>query len=91
MCNQNPISEEVAEVVEKFDPTGADQFSLDTWLKICEGPSFKDYMRDEQLIEAFRQFDKDGTGMIATKQVRYMLQHIGDATLSKEFHLYCTE
>ena len=83
--NQNPMKKEVDEIItaypldkEKYPDGDADKFDLHTWLTICDGKHVKDVVRDDNLLEAFRIFDKDGTGRIKIPALRYMMQAIGD-------------
>eukprot|EP00929_Paragymnodinium_shiwhaense_P017462 TRINITY_DN12673_c0_g1_i1.p2 TRINITY_DN12673_c0_g1~~TRINITY_DN12673_c0_g1_i1.p2 ORF type:complete len:174 (-),score=46.94 TRINITY_DN12673_c0_g1_i1:111-632(-) len=79
---QNPTEKELKEIIaanEETNETG--QLDLDTFLRICESDNpqwLKDPLRPEELIEAFKEFDKDGKGSITIPQLRYMLQCLGD-------------
>lgn len=75
---QNPTDAEVMEIVTESDTAGTQHFDLDKFLRICEGPRFKDPMKEELLLEAFRTFDKDGKGLLTVAQLRYMLQCLGE-------------
>mmetsp|Transcript_64191 Transcript_64191/g.180683 ORF Transcript_64191/g.180683 Transcript_64191/m.180683 type:complete len:165 (-) Transcript_64191:135-629(-) len=77
---QNPTEAELKEIIDANN-TETGHFSLDQFLRICESDNprwMKDPLRPEQLIEAFKVFDKDGRGVITTPQLRYMLQCLGD-------------
>mmetsp|Transcript_91593 Transcript_91593/g.144782 ORF Transcript_91593/g.144782 Transcript_91593/m.144782 type:complete len:163 (-) Transcript_91593:79-567(-) len=76
---QNPTDKELQEIKDENDHCGV--FDLDRFLQICaqDNPRrLKDNIREEELIECFRTFDKDGTGIITVPQLRYMLQCLGD-------------
>ncbi|CAE7759906.1 unnamed protein product [Symbiodinium sp. KB8] len=72
---QNPTEGEIRRIIEEND-TGTGHFQLETFLKLCE--SREDALRKEQLIEAFKTFDKDGKGTITLAQFRYVLMQLGD-------------
>ncbi|CAE7207933.1 unnamed protein product [Symbiodinium pilosum] len=72
---QNPTEGEIRRIIEEND-TGTGHFQLETFLKLCE--SREDALRKEQLIEAFKTFDKDGKGTITLAQLRYVLMQLGD-------------
>mmetsp|Transcript_30149 Transcript_30149/g.76209 ORF Transcript_30149/g.76209 Transcript_30149/m.76209 type:complete len:169 (+) Transcript_30149:92-598(+) len=77
---QNPTEAELKEIIADND-TGTGHFDQDRFLKICESDNpryMKDPIRPEQLIEAFKTFDKDGKGTLSIGQLRYMLQCLGD-------------
>mmetsp|Transcript_59077 Transcript_59077/g.106155 ORF Transcript_59077/g.106155 Transcript_59077/m.106155 type:complete len:167 (+) Transcript_59077:60-560(+) len=77
---QNPTEDELKKIIAEND-RGTGHFELDKFLSICESDEpryMKDTLRPEQLIEAFKTFDKDGTGTITLSQLRYILQCMGD-------------
>mmetsp|Transcript_9764 Transcript_9764/g.13863 ORF Transcript_9764/g.13863 Transcript_9764/m.13863 type:complete len:170 (+) Transcript_9764:67-576(+) len=78
---QNPTEAEWKEIVAENDERGLGQFDLDKFLTICMSDNprrLKDPRKEEELIEAFKTFDKDGTGQITVAQLRYVLQCLGD-------------
>merc|ERR1712032_1710233 len=77
---QNPTEAELKEIIKENDK-GTGHFDLDSFLRICESDNprrLKENIREEQLIEAFKAFDKDGKGVISVSQARYMLECLGD-------------
>merc|ERR1712224_735462 len=79
---QNPTDTELEELRAEIDPGGIGSFDLEKFLRLCasENPRrFKDPVREEELIEAFRTFDTDGKGVISAPKLRYMLHCLGDA------------
>merc|ERR1712046_180034 len=83
---QNPTEAELKDIIAEND-TGTGHFDPDRFLKICESDNprwMKDQIRPEQLIEAFRTFDKDGKGTITIPQLRYMIQCLGDKLEDQE-------
>mmetsp|Transcript_19187 Transcript_19187/g.50466 ORF Transcript_19187/g.50466 Transcript_19187/m.50466 type:complete len:169 (+) Transcript_19187:101-607(+) len=82
---QNPTEAEIREVINDHDK-GTGHFDQDLFLKICESDNpryMKDNIRPEQLIEAFKTFDKDGKGTLTVGQLRYLMQCLGN-TLDDE-------
>merc|ERR1712194_525958 len=57
---------------------GTDRFTVGTFLRVMDGPGSKDFVRHEDLLEALRQFDRDGTGFLSVAMLRYVSQAIGD-------------
>merc|ERR1712232_218383 len=86
---------ELKEIVQEND-NGTGYFDLDKFLRICESDNprwLKDNIKPEELIEAFKTFDKDGKGTISIPQLRYMLQCLGDKledTEADEFVAYAS-
>uniref|UniRef100_A0A7S3WVW5 Calmodulin n=1 Tax=Strombidinopsis acuminata TaxID=141414 RepID=A0A7S3WVW5_9SPIT len=77
---QNPTEAELKEIRDVKDK-GTGHFDQEQFLKICESDNpryMKDPVRPEQLIEAFKTFDKDGKGTLTIGQLRYMVQCLGD-------------
>ncbi|KAF4675565.1 hypothetical protein FOL46_001092 [Perkinsus olseni] len=75
---QNPTEADIETIVEEWDPNGNQHFDLDTFLRICESDSFKDPMKEEVLMEAFRAFDPDGRGVLKVEELRRILQVLGE-------------
>mmetsp|Transcript_51732 Transcript_51732/g.116414 ORF Transcript_51732/g.116414 Transcript_51732/m.116414 type:complete len:170 (-) Transcript_51732:108-617(-) len=76
----NPTDQDLKDIQAANDK-GTGFLNQDQFLEICESDNprwFVDPMRPEQLIEAFKTFDKDGTGTLTIGQLRYMLQCLGD-------------
>eukprot|EP00435_Cladocopium_sp_Y103_P073574 s8_g44.t1 len=78
---QNPTEADLKRIIEEND-TGTGHFQLDTFLKLCENR--EDALRKEQLIEAFKTFDKDGKGTLTIAQIRYVLMTMGDPLNDEE-------
>mmetsp|Transcript_26053 Transcript_26053/g.65660 ORF Transcript_26053/g.65660 Transcript_26053/m.65660 type:complete len:175 (+) Transcript_26053:5641-6165(+) len=75
--NQNPTQKELDIVIAEFKK--AEGFDVDTFLKIMDSTFAKDPSKPEVLIEAFRQFDRNGSGILPAAIMRYALGCIGDA------------
>ncbi|CAK9035268.1 Calmodulin (CaM) [Durusdinium trenchii] len=78
---QNPTEAELRRIIEEND-TGTGHFQLETFLKLCENR--EDALRKEQLIEAFKTFDKDGKGTLTIAQIRYVMMTMGDPLNDEE-------
>lgn len=76
--NQNPTQSEIDQIIEDWDKEGTDKFTERTWMRLMDSPYAKDFTKPEEIIEAFRTFDKDGTGTIKIPLMRYIVQSIGD-------------
>merc|ERR1712232_147583 len=77
---QNPTEKDLQEILQANE-TETGHFTPDDFMRIYESENprwTKDPIRPEELIEAFKTFDKDGTGVISVPQLRYMLQCLGD-------------
>ncbi|CAD7924636.1 unnamed protein product [Amoebophrya sp. A25] len=77
--NQNPTNKELEITINEFrskDDPG--RFDVDCFLRIMDSDFAKDPSKPEILIEAFRQFDRDGVGVLKAPTMRYALGCIGD-------------
>eukprot|EP00747_Dinoflagellata_sp_TGD_P163440 gnl/TRDRNA2_/TRDRNA2_182109_c0_seq1.p1 gnl/TRDRNA2_/TRDRNA2_182109_c0~~gnl/TRDRNA2_/TRDRNA2_182109_c0_seq1.p1 ORF type:complete len:177 (-),score=44.45 gnl/TRDRNA2_/TRDRNA2_182109_c0_seq1:174-680(-) len=77
---QNPTDKDIADIIAAND-TGTGYFDVDRFLRICESDNprwLKDEVHPDTLIECFRSYDKEGTGLISVPRFRYMLQCMGD-------------
>jgi len=81
---QDPTDADIQAIIQEHDDAGTQHFSLDKFLKICESDWLKEATSDELLLEAFRTYDKDGTGTISVSMVRYMLQCMGEPLTDDE-------
>lgn len=82
---QNPSEEMIRDLIQIFDPEkGAGSFTFTDFLKICESPHFQDPVKEEKILESFREFDKDATGTITILELRYILQQLGERLSDEE-------
>jgi calmodulin len=68
----NPLPEEVEDMIEDI---GASSFDFESFVYILRHHA-RAVDPEGELIEAFRVFDKDGTGKIAKVQIREILKNI---------------
>ena len=82
-CNQNPLTADVAKIIEESDLKGKrvelEQFCA-IYEQISSAPGQATY---EDMMEAFKTFDRDNAGEIAVATLRQLLVNIGD-TLTEE-------
>ncbi|CAJ1457419.1 unnamed protein product, partial [Effrenium voratum] len=80
---QNPTEADIRRILDENNAIGGTgHFTLETFLKLCENR--EDNLRKEQLIEAFKTFDKDGKGTLTIAQIRYVLMTMGDPLTDEE-------
>jgi calmodulin len=73
---QNPTEEELQEIIHEVDPSGKGTIDFPRFLismakKMNEGDS------DQDVIEAFKVFDKNMTGYIGAEELRHILISLG--------------
>lgn len=68
----NPMPEEVEDMIEDID---AQQFDFNSFLYIIYRHA-RECDPEQELIDAFRVFDKDGSGKLKTDTIREILRHL---------------
>ncbi len=78
----NPTVGDVDKIRKEIDPTqGAKRVSFDEFLPIYQSVLQKDKktkMTNEDFVECFRVFDKDGTGLITAGELHHVLTTLGE-------------
>uniref|UniRef100_A0A0G4FNH0 Calmodulin n=1 Tax=Chromera velia CCMP2878 TaxID=1169474 RepID=A0A0G4FNH0_9ALVE len=82
----NPTEEEIGRLKEKLNPEGDGFFTLHQFLKLCEDSDIwkASTIREDDLLEAFKEFDYDGTGHVTTPMLRFILQANGEGLRDDE-------
>jgi len=78
---QNPSQKKIDEIVAEFSKGTDKFFDMDKFFHMCESHHFEDALSQEAVMEAFRTFDHDGSGVLEIKQLRLMLQARGEFQL----------
>eukprot|EP00928_Gymnodinium_smaydae_P063826 TRINITY_DN47305_c0_g1_i1.p1 TRINITY_DN47305_c0_g1~~TRINITY_DN47305_c0_g1_i1.p1 ORF type:complete len:203 (+),score=48.26 TRINITY_DN47305_c0_g1_i1:74-610(+) len=84
---QNPNDADIQAIVKdpEFGDKGTGYFDAEALVKLAEQDKYyKDNVRVEELIEAFRAFDKDGREILTQAQFRHMIQCCGDKLDAEE-------
>ena len=69
---ENPTQKRIDELIAKYRKDDAECFTKEEWISLCEYEQPDDSFKEDTLIEAFRQFDKDGSGVISVNMLRYL-------------------
>jgi calmodulin len=78
---QNPTLSELEDHISQFGSGGT--ISLDGFLRLM-GKRFKDNAAEEEVMEAFKVFDKDGRGFISSAELRHIMTNLGDRLTEEE-------
>jgi len=82
---QNPTKKELEEIKAKLDPTGNKAISFDEYLKIQNRPEgWKAHGTEEEFVQGFAVFDRDGNGLISAGELRYVLTSLGEKLTDKD-------
>merc|ERR1711976_104449 len=68
--------EKIAKMNADFDPDNTERFTLQTFVDKI-GNYIENYGTEDEVIEAFRVFDKQKTGSIPINQFRDIMKHYG--------------
>jgi Ca2+-binding EF-hand superfamily protein len=83
-CNQNPLTAEVTKIIEESELKGKrvelEQFCA-IYEQIAGAPGQATY---EDMMEAFKTFDRDNAGEIAVATLRQLLVNIGDVLTEEQ-------
>eukprot|EP01098_Paradermamoeba_levis_P006452 TRINITY_DN2675_c0_g1_i1.p1 TRINITY_DN2675_c0_g1~~TRINITY_DN2675_c0_g1_i1.p1 ORF type:complete len:152 (+),score=58.45 TRINITY_DN2675_c0_g1_i1:142-597(+) len=80
----SPSEVELSQLIAEAEKTHKDgNVNFDGLVKIL-GPKMNTAMTEEQVIEAFRAFDKDGNGLIPSHELRHYMANIGEKLNEEE-------
>ena len=73
---QNPTEAEMRNMINDVDIDGSGNIDFKEFL-IMMAKKMKDNNEEEELIEAFKVFDKDGNGFISAAELRHVMTNLG--------------
>ena len=73
---QNPTEAEMRNMINDVDIDGSGNIDFKEFL-IMMARKMKDNNEEEELIEAFKVFDKDGNGFISAAEMRHVMTNLG--------------
>merc|ERR1711988_1703920 len=80
---QNPTDAELQGMINEVDADGNGTIDFPEFLSLM-ARKMKDTDTEEELIEAFKCFDKDGSGMISTAELRHVMSNLGEKITDEE-------
>ena len=80
---QNPTDEEVNAMIKEVDLNSDGKIELDEFITLMARNS-PDTQTEDEVINAFRVFDKEGNGLIATAELKHIMMTIGDKMTEAE-------
>lgn len=79
----NPTTEEVQSFLEQYDTNNSGKIEFNEFVKI-----YNDHLRnsqsEEDLVNAFKVFDRDGNGVITTSELKEVMTNLGDKLSDEE-------
>ena len=80
---QHPTEVELQDVINEVDADGDGCIDFPEFLCIMAGQRMEQ-VTEEDLIEGFKVFDKDGNGFISTKEIRHVMIGLGEIFTDQE-------
>merc|ERR1712217_957537 len=74
---QNPTEKEVGSMMQDVEPDENGCIDFPDFLSLM-ARKMKDCDTEEELIEAFKVFDRDGDGFISAGELRYSMTNLGE-------------
>ena len=82
---QNPTDAELADMINEVDADGNGTVDFPEFLTMMSR-KMKDTDSEEEILEAFKVFDKDGSGFIATSDLHHMMSSLGEKLADEEIN-----
>lgn len=79
----NPTPSEIQEMINEVDTDGSGKIEFQEFLDLFS-KKLKEPDTEEDLIEAFKIFDKDGNGVISADELRTVMKTLGEKLTTEE-------
>ncbi|XP_023235063.1 calmodulin, flagellar-like [Centruroides sculpturatus] len=80
---QTPTQAELHDMIKEVDTDGSGSIEFAEFLTLMAKRT-KEADDENEIIEAFRVFDKDGDGLIDAKELRYVMMNLGEKLTAEE-------
>ncbi|UJR16517.1 hypothetical protein I4U23_003419 [Adineta vaga] len=80
---QNPTEDELKGLINEFDCDGKGLIDFDEFLQMMAKRA-KEHNEEDELIEAFRVFDKNRNGFIKVAELKHVMTNLGEQFSSDE-------
>jgi len=82
---QNPTEAEPQDMINEVDADGNGTIDFPEFLSLT-ARKMRDTDTEEELIEAFKVFDRDGNGLISEAELRHVMTNLGEKLTDEEVH-----
>jgi calmodulin len=79
----NPNPSQLAEMINQVDKDGSGKIEFNPFLEIF-AEIIKDPNAEKNIMEAFKIFDKDGSGVISSHELRHVITTLGEKLTEDE-------
>merc|ERR1712216_255156 len=80
---QNPTEAELQDMINEVDADGNGTIDFPDFLTMM-ARKMKDTDSEEEILEAFKVFDKDGNGFISAAELRHIMTNLGEKLTDEE-------
>ncbi|KAK1441811.1 EF-hand like protein [Babesia gibsoni] len=80
---QNPTEAELADMIAEIDASGTGAIDFPEFL-ILMARKMKEGDTEEELVQAFKVFDRDGNGFISAQELRHVMTNLGEKLTNEE-------
>jgi len=80
---QNPTEAELQDMINEVDANGNGTIDFPEFITMMSR-KMKDTDSEEELLEAFKIFDKDGNGFITASELRHVMTSLGENLQTKK-------
>ena len=87
---QNPSDDEIKAMIEEVDVDKSETIDFKEFLGLM-AKKMKNSDSEEELIEAFRIFDRDGNGKISAHELRYVMLSSGEELTEQDIQTIIKE
>lgn len=88
---RNPSEAELQKLIREIDPEGNGKIDFSDFLAISKLERDRKVDTEEEIQEAFKVFDRDGSGEIQTAELRHVLMNLGEKFTEDEVECLLVE